>query len=71
MLTSGTMVITLWVAPFFFPLLFIFQYVKDTGLVEMGPGSSTLHVLGLGEHELEAVLLVDTFGPSCTAQLSG
>lgn len=33
-------------------------------------GSSTLHVLGLGEHELEAVLLVDTFGPSCTAQLS-
>jgi hypothetical protein len=40
-------------------------------LMEMGPGSSTLHVLGLGEHELEAVLLVDTFGPSCTAQLSG
>lgn len=39
--------------------------------MEMGPGSSTLHVLGLGEHELEAVLLVDTFGPSCTAQLSG
>lgn len=24
------------------------------------PGSSTLHVLGLGQHELEAVLLVDT-----------
>lgn len=23
------------------------------------PGSCTLHVLGLGEHELEAVLLVD------------
>lgn len=36
-------------------------------------GSSTLHVLGLGQHELEAVLLVDTLflsGTSHTQEIS-
>ncbi|KAG0624091.1 hypothetical protein M758_3G223400 [Ceratodon purpureus] len=33
-------------------------------------GSSTLHVLGLGQHELEAVLLVDTLVPSGTSEVS-
>jgi hypothetical protein len=33
------------------------------------PGSSTLHVLGLGEHELEAVLLVDSVASTASRQL--
>jgi hypothetical protein len=32
-------------------------------------GSSTLHVLGLGEHELEAVLLVDSVASTASRQL--
>ena len=34
-------------------------------------GSSTLHVLGLGQHELEAVLLVDVLVSSSTSHTQG